>query len=122
MERLLLRKMYPKPQDKGTLALFSRPMWLSPGNWVGSSSREHPHVKENHAGKAACCKRWDHSDLDPENGNDGSHRKQECPGIDARKLRCIERKQESAHRLNFAEQRVDAEPDREVENDADDSR
>ncbi len=85
------------------------------------NASQHPHVKENHACKAACCKGRNHSYLEAENGNGGSHRKQECQGIDARKLRCIEHEQESAHRLDFVEDRVDGEPDREVENDAGDS-
>jgi hypothetical protein len=85
-------------------------------------SREHPHRKQNHARGAARRQRQNHSSLEPENSNGRSERKHKRSRIDARKLRCIERKQESTHRFDIAEDGVNGEPNREVENNANDRR
>ena len=83
---------------------------------------EHSRIEQQHAGGAAGHQRRNHSNLEPENGDGGSYRKQKRPGINTRELRRIERKRKSVYRLDFAENRVDGEPNREVEDDAYDGR
>jgi hypothetical protein len=83
---------------------------------------EHSRIEQQHAGGAARDQRRNHATFEPENGDGRFYRKQKRPGIDARELGRVERKRTSVYRLDFAENRVDGEPNREVEDDAYDGR
>src|SRR5262249_12127629 len=85
--------------------------------WSDRKSRESSGEGEKQSGAAACHERWNHSDLEAEDRDDGRDRKRERPRIDAAQSWCIEGERKQAYRINLAKHGVDREPDREIEHD-----
>src|ERR1051326_1812688 len=91
-------------------------------SFTSASSCQCSDEVEDHAGGAAGAEGRDHAEFEAENRAGGRDRERQGPHIDARQLRCVERKAEALHRRGLAEYGVHREPDCEVENDADDRR
>src|SRR5262249_39613051 len=86
-----------------------------------SGSRDCSRQVQDDACKATCRKRWDHADLETEDGECCRQRKGERPEIDAGEHRCVERQGKCTYRHSLTKHRMDSEPNSEIEDDTNDS-